>query len=301
MRLGFGAALDDAFDWQDTLVGEIADHCIGLILETETTRITAIADEDLSAEQCMLMGIMTWRDFGRDSYVRSVRFHERAMVAKPDMPDAYAEALMTLMAGRTVTGSNVLDEYLAKVPDWIVAARPLAPGHAMLTLSIAVAMYAQDSKPIPLKEAVAQALRLAPFDARILSYCGWANLWCGETQVAYECFKKSLEFGRLGPFYVASLGGAASACVQLGNDEEALELADRGLELSELYATLFMVRTAALAHLGKIDEAREALARYRALEPERTIKNWQATNDYGASETGKRYFDGMRMAGLPEE
>lgn len=292
--------LDEAFDWQDAVVAEIADHCIGLILEDETTRISAIPDDALTAEQCLLMGIMTWRDFGRASYVRSLQFHERAMIAKPDMADAYAEALIVLQAGRTVTNSKELSAYVEKIPDWIEAAKPLAPGHAMLTLGIAIARYQQDKKPIPMKEAVAQTLRMAPFDARILSYCGWANLWSGQTQDAYDCFYKSLEFGRLGPFYVASIGGAASASVQLGRDEEALALVKRGLAFSDLYPTYYMVRTAALAHLGRMDEARASLAQYLKVEPERTLKNWQATNDYGGSEGGKRYFEGMRIAGLPE-
>ncbi|MFC6584807.1 adenylate/guanylate cyclase domain-containing protein [Sulfitobacter aestuariivivens] len=119
--------LDEAFDWQDSVIAEIADHCIGLILEAETTRIMALPDEDLTAEQCLLMGIITWRDFGRDSYIRSVQFHERAMIAKPDMADAYAEALIVLQAGRTVTSSDILQEYFDKIPAWIEAARPWHP------------------------------------------------------------------------------------------------------------------------------------------------------------------------------
>ena len=37
------------------------------------------------------------------------------------------------------------------------------------------------------------------------------------------------------------------------------------------------------------------------LEPDRTLKTWSDTNNYGGSEGGKRYFEGLRMAGMPEE
>ncbi|MEQ3709287.1 MAG: hypothetical protein ABNH38_20240 [Tateyamaria sp.] len=50
-----------------------------------------------------------------------------------------------------------------------------------------------------------------------------------------------------------------------------------------------------------MEEARKALAQYRALEPDRTIKVWQATNNYANSEGGKRYSEGLRLTGLPEE
>jgi hypothetical protein len=42
------------------------------------------------------------------------------------------------------------------------------------------------------------------------------------------------------------------------------------------------------------------LAHYLAFEPGRTIKSWQATNIYGGSDGGKRYFDALRLVGLPE-
>lgn len=295
------STLDDAFDWQDAVVTEIDDHCIGMILEAETTQITGLPDDQLTAEQCMLMGIMTWRDFGLASFTRSAAFHDRAIRAKPDMADAYAEGLMVLMTARTMTSNPKMQPYLAKVPEWVAAGRPLSAGHPMLTLRIAVAAYAEDLQPIPLKNAIAQTLRMAPFDARILCFCSWANLWCGQTQNAYDCFYKSLEFGRLGPFYAASLGGAATASVQMGRDTEVLELVEKGLALSDAFPTYFSSKAAALAHLGRLDDVRAVLAHYRTLEPDRTIKIWQATNNYGGCEGGKRYFEGLRLAGLPEE
>ncbi len=295
------STLDDAFDWQDSVITEIADQSIGMILETEIARISAIPDEALTAEQCMLMGIMTWRDFSLESFVRAARFHDRAIKTKPDLADAYAEGLVVLMAGRTMTSNPALQPYLDKVPEWVEASRPLAAGHAILSLAIAIATYVKDQRAIPLKDAIAQSLRLAPFDARVLSYCGWANLWCGQTEDAYTCFRKSLDFGRLGPFYVASLGGAASASLQLGRDQDALEYVEQGLTFSDSYPTLFSVKSAALAHLGRLDEAREVLAHYRTMEAGRTIKLWKATNNYGGSAGGERYFEGMRLAGLPEE
>jgi adenylate cyclase len=294
------STLDDAFDWQDNVVNAIADHSIGMILEAEMMRITAIPDDQMTAEQCVLMGIMEWRDFSLDSYVRSVAFHDRAIKAKPDMADAYAEAIIVTNAARTMSANTDLLPYLDKMADWVEAGRALAPGHALLTLAVALATYTQDRKVVPLRSAVAQTLRLAPFDARVLGYCGWANVWSGQTDEAYGCFVKALEFGRLGPFYVASLGGAGLASVQLGRDAEALDFVNRGLAKSENYSTLFVIKSAALANLGRLDEARAAMAHYRTMEPDRTLKQWEAGNNYGGSEGGKRYFAALRIAGLPE-
>ncbi len=295
------SSLDDAFDWQDSVIAAIADHGIGMILEAETMRITAIPDDQMTAEQCVLMGIMEWRDFSLNSYLRSIMFHDRAIKAKPDLADAYAEAIIVTNAARTMSSNPDIQPFLDKMPQWIESGRALAPGHAFLTLAVALGTYTQDQKVIPLRTAVAQTLRLAPFDARVLGYCGWANLWSGQTEEAQQCFTKALEFGRLTPFYVATLAGAGLASLQLGRDVEALEYVDRGLAKSDAYSTLYVVKSAALANLGRLDEAREVMAHFISMEPERTLQKWEANNNYGRSEGGKRYFAALRLAGLPEQ
>jgi adenylate cyclase len=291
--------LDDAFDWQDKVVADISDHTVHMILEAETLKLAAVPDDALTGGQCLLMGIMAWRSAEQEAFVRSIAFHDRAIAANPDLPDAYAEAIMVAMAAKTLTDDPLMRPYIDKVPEWIEAARPLSAGHATLTLSIAIATYMQDKRAPQLKQAVSQTLRLAPFDARILSFCGWANLWSGQTQDALDCFTKSIQFGRMGPFLVAALGGAATACVQLGNDARALEFIEEGLALTDRYPTYYSSKSAALALSGRMEEARAVMAQYLALSPDANLKQWREVSPYGGCAGAERYFEGLRLAGLP--
>lgn len=186
-------------------------------------------------------------------------------------------------------------------PEWIKAARPLAAGHAVLTLAIGIATHLQDQRVPPLNQTVSQVLRMVPFDARNLSFCGWANLWSGQTQAALDCFAKPIRLGKLGPFLVASCRGAATACVQLGQDRQALEYCAAGLAVADTYPTLYSSKCAALTLSGDLEGARETLKRYRELLPDRTLSTWRQSNSYGGSDRGKRYYEGIRLAGLPEE
>jgi tetratricopeptide (TPR) repeat protein len=170
----------------------------------------------------------------------------------------------------------------------------------MLTLAIGTATYFEDLRPAPLNQCVEQVLRLAPFDPRILSFCGWARLWAGLTQEAHDCFLKSVQLGQLGPFLVASYGGLATCNVQLGRDEDAIRYADEGLKRADSYPTLYAAKAAALAMLDQPEAARDAMAKYRELMPERTLGDWKAANSYGGSTGGQRYFEALRRAGLPE-
>ena len=95
-------------------------------------------------------------------------------------------------------------------------------------------------------------------------------------------------------------GGSALAALQMGNDKLAISVAQEGLKLSSTYPTFHAVLASAYALSKQSDKAAAALAMYRELVPDRTISSWKAMNDYGGSEGGKRYFEGLRMAGLPE-
>lgn len=292
--------IDDAFDWQDRILEHISGTAADLILEAETRALSSVADDKLLPEQCLLMGVMAWKTFSNESFELATQFQARAIELKPDLADAYAEAIIVTCAAYTMGPSPLMQEYMRTMPQWVEAARPLVTGHAMLTLAIGLADYLTDHRIAPLNQTVSLVLRLAPFDARLLSFCGWAQLWSGDAQTALDCFEKSIRYGKLGPFVVASHGGAATALVQLGQPVLAIQHCDTALKLADAYPTLYSAKSAALVLAGELEAAREVMTLYSKLLPNRTLREWKATNDYGQSEGGERYFDALRKAGLPE-
>ncbi len=293
--------LEDSFDWQDKTVEAVASEGIDLVLEAEYMRLNAIPQDQLTAENHHLLGIMAWRTFGLAAFVDAVGHQERAIALNPELVDAYADAITVSIAGRTMVGGDPrLAEQYARVPEWVEAARPLIAGQPYLIYAVALADFIRNGKLAALNRSVEQVIRLSPFDPRLLSSCGWAYLWSGQTQTALDCFEKSLRFGLRGPFTVSASGGAAIACVQLGRDVAALRHCERGLKLSDEYPTLYSVRAAALALNGQLDAARAIMAQYRRLLPDRTLSSWRKTNGYNGAPGAERYFEGLRLAGLPE-
>lgn len=292
--------LEETFEWQDRMLEHISGAAADLILEAETLALALVPDEELLPEQCLLMGVMAWKTFSNESFEVATGFQARAFEAKPDLADAYAEAIIVTCAAYTMGPSPIMQNYMRTMPQWVEAARPLASGHAMLTLAIGVADYLSDRRIAPLNQTVSLVLRLAPFDARLLSFCGWAYLWSGDAQTALDCFEKSIRYGKLGPFIVASHGGAATALVQLGRPNSAIEHSDTALKMSDSYPTLYSAKGAALAMLGEMEAAKEAMTSFLKILPNRTLRDWKATNDYGKSEGGERYFEALLLAGLPQ-
>ena len=96
---------------------------------------------------------------------------------------------------------------------------------------------------------------------------------------------------------------AGDAKLYLGSDEEAVAWFRRAIETNRSYSLHISLSAAALAHLGRLDEARAAVKAGLALNPTFTIRRFRA----GTSSDNptflaqrERIYDGMRKAGVPE-
>jgi tetratricopeptide (TPR) repeat protein len=94
-----------------------------------------------------------------------------------------------------------------------------------------------------------------------------------------------------------------AAKLQLGADAEAVVWIRRGLEINRNYPVAHFRLAAALALLGKFDEARAAVKDGLVLDPYFTCRRFRAhplsdNPTFLAAE--KRIAEGMRLAGVPE-
>ena len=165
---------------------------------------------------------------------------------------------------------------------------------------MAILRYFEDYQIAALNEAIGTALRRAPFDLHVLNYAGWGYIYIGQPENARACMEKCLRLSRIGPSVPGSMGGLATASLQMGDDDAAEAYARKGLALTDRFVTLHCVMAAVHARKGRMEEARASVARALELAPDDTLSRWRALNDYGGSEGGRRYFDALRLAGYPE-
>jgi Flp pilus assembly protein TadD len=92
----------------------------------------------------------------------------------------------------------------------------------------------------------------------------------------------------------------------LGLWEQAVAWFRRAIEANRNFAHPHFVLGGALAHLGRLDEARSAVKAGLALNPafsmSRARANWTAMSDdprYLAQ--NERFYEGLRKAGVPEQ
>jgi adenylate cyclase len=87
------------------------------------------------------------------------------------------------------------------------------------------------------------------------------------------------------------------AFIELRRFEEAIVAGKKALRQSPSYATAYRCLAAALAHLGRDAEAREAAARMLELDPASSVSAWITRGGYS---NAKLLIEGLRKAGFPD-
>ena len=85
-----------------------------------------------------------------------------------------------------------------------------------------------------------------------------------------------------------------------GNYEEAIRAADEHILLKPKWGNTRRWRAASLALLGRLDEAKLAIAEYLKMEPHYTISTYNRIGFLQRTEDKERLIEGFRLAGLPE-
>ena len=130
-------------------------------------------------------------------------------------------------------------------------------------------------------------------------YRGTVNAFKGEGNAAVDATRRAMELSPLDPqrYYFESLG--ATAELSAHQYENAERLARSSLVLNRMHPSTWRALTIALVAQERMDEAREALAKVRQLEPELTVERYLARMPNAELETGRQWACCLAMAGLP--
>jgi tetratricopeptide (TPR) repeat protein len=93
--------------------------------------------------------------------------------------------------------------------------------------------------------------------------------------------------------------GLAVAFIQLERYEEAVDVARMSAHQNPYFSSTLRCLAAAHAHLGQLEEAREAAEHLLRIEPNFTISDWDRRSRW-KHPAKINYIAGMRLAGLPE-
>ena len=138
------------------------------------------------------------------------------------------------------------------------------------------------------------------------AFIGLGKIFIGCAEEAEPHVSEALRLSPRDPFAYAWKGFAGDAMNQLGSWDQAVAWCRRAIEANRNFPLAYFDLAAALAQLGRAEEARSAVKAGLALNPAFSISRARA--DWTAISDDPTYLaqlepilEGLRKAGLPEE
>ncbi len=175
----------------------------------------------------------------------------------------------------------------------------LEPGSALALTMLGNVHTSFRRDPAAAEAFYDQALASNPNESLAWLHKGNALAFRGEGRRALEHIEKAIDLSPLDPsrhFYHSLYAGAALAA---SDYERAVIAANAALRLNSRHASSYRVLAIAQSLLGRIDQARRAVAIVRRIEPELTVRLFIARSPGGGTELAKRFGEALAAAGLP--
>jgi adenylate cyclase len=293
----FEGDLSDIFAVQDEMTANVISAIAPTLLRTEIAVALRRPPENLTAY---------------DLYLRAAS-HYYAMT-----PDGVAKALGLLSQSLEIDPGNAVVASMAGACHFHSAGqgwtrepqRALAEGTRLLELALSLDENDADALSIVGRvraymlgdfggsmEMVDRAVSLNPNSALAWEQRGWTCVYAGRPEEAISSFERAIRLSPLDPFLFSRLTGMSLAHISLDRFAEAVELAQKAIRRNPDFSTTYRCLAAALAHLGRTQEAGAAAARLLELEPAFRVSQWVAR---AANWRAQSYIEGLRKAGLPE-
>jgi TolB-like protein/class 3 adenylate cyclase len=296
----FDKPVADLLDMQDEIVARLANELSAELIAVEARRAERTPNPD--AMDLYFQGMAHFHKGMAPEHVAKARnLFERALSVDPDNVDALAN-VAALDALRAMNFAGDRSELLASAETALARALALAPNHAFAHNGMAVVLSFTNRAAQSLSEAE-RALALDGNLAVAHGVIGNAKIFLGRAEETDAAVREAIRLSPRDPWSYTWHVSAGTAFFLLGDDERAVTSLRRSIEANRNYPLTHFVLAAALASLGRIEEANAATQAGLSLNPNFTIARFRA----GASSDNSTYlaqreraYEGMRKAGVPE-
>ncbi len=299
----FDKPLADLFDMQDEIVGRLANALSAQLAAVEARHAEQAPNPD--SMDLFFQGL-SWLHRGRTpNHVAQARaFFDRALAVDPDNVDALVgsaaadiadggNSFVADPAAAFASAEAKLTQALSSFPDQ-------ARGHAFLGYVKILTKRAV--------EGIAECEHALTLDRNLAgahAFIGLGKIFTSRSEEAETHVEQALRLSPRDTWAYVWLTEAGIAKNHLGDCEQAVLWCRRAIEANRNYPEAHFHLAAALARLGRLDEARSAIKAGLMLNPSFTVSrartNWTAMSDDPTHPLQLApIFEGLRMAGLPE-
>ncbi len=297
----FDKPLADLFDMQDEIVARLANQLGTELVAAEARRAERASHAD--AMDLYFQG-MVWvnKGFNPDHFTRARGFFERASALDASNVEALVGAAFVDAVGSFAYMADDRVVRLVAAEAALAKALSLAPKHALAHCLLGVVQIQAKRGA----QGIAECERALALDRNLAmahGLIGFAKFVLGRAEDTAAHVEEALRLSPRDVYTYVWLVWDGVAKLALGADEAAAARFSRSVEINRNLPIAHFMLAAALAHLGRLDEARDASQTGLALDSTFTIRRFRAgtLSDHPVYLAQReRTNEGMRKAGVPE-
>jgi TolB-like protein/class 3 adenylate cyclase/Flp pilus assembly protein TadD len=291
--------LSDIFAVQDEIRERVVAAIEPQIYAAEGSRLQAPNPESLDAWDCVLKGLSyTWRGTGEDS-VQAQALFRRAIALSPTYARPYGLLAWTMVWGAFMGWVPVTDALIEEAQSLTEMARARDDLDAWSHLATGLfACYRRKTEDA--ERSLRRALDLNSNFSLAYSVLGMTYAYAARAEDSRKAFDRANRMNPTDPANAVTPAWYSVALFTEGRYEEALQTAMETVRLRPDWVGAHRVVLLATAQLGRLDEARAALATVKRLQP--TVSLAWARNyvPFTRKTDRQKYVESFRLAGLME-
>jgi len=295
----FDGALDDIFELQDQVASNVAGAIEPKLRQSEIERASRKPAANLTAYDLYLRALAESYRYTEEGLAEAVALARQALAIDPSY--APAAALVGLCRGlqRIQRWGALSDEDIGEACRLARQALEAERDDADTIWQAAWTLFFLAGE-VALAAGLDRALTLNPNAAHAWLARGHIDASRNQPEAAIEAIERARRLSPFDPYTFICAAIIATAHLAARRFEQAIEWAGRALHEQPRLASAMRLKVVALAHLGRLDEARAELGRVLAIGPEQTIAGFREYFHYLPPEVLELYVTGLRLAGLPE-
>ena len=289
----------DPFAVQDELSNTIAAS-----VEAELERLLGkttreVAFEDMSAWDSYHRGLAIQYEFSAETNAAAQAHFRHAVALDPNFAQAYARLSYAMVISAIYFEAGDVPALLDEALELARTSARLSPDDAVARFALGRVYLARGEYDRSIADLQA-AIDLNPGMAQAHCGLGDSMAYSGQLEEAMTCFEEAVKISPTDPYRWAFLSYGATALLFKGDYEGAANWAARAESVPNSHYWSTAIRASALGHLGRREEAAQAIADLLERRPGLTRDIVQERLFYlrDAAQLDT-YLSGLKQAGLP--
>jgi TolB-like protein/class 3 adenylate cyclase len=296
----FDSPLEDIFELQDRVATTVAAAIEPSVTQAEVTRAKRKPTENLLAYDWLLRAIGEQRFTSLEHVDKGTGFARRALGLDPQFARAYAY-LAFLILHRKLYGwmKNELQE-TAEGVHFAHKAVQLEPNDPVVLTDAAIALGHLNGDMTTAIPWLDRAIALNPNSAYAFGLGAVVRSLAGQYETAEQHADLALRLSPFDPMIYAFYKARGDSHLLRRQLPQAILWLRKSLQENPVHGPTALALASALAHAGRLDEARAALQQAMKLRPMISMGWFRQRRFFQQEDDYEYYLGGARLAGLPE-